>query len=94
MTTEATEDRGRVPGSDTQEVSCGVNGEGRVLAQQGVKLAGEVSETPAGEKVVALVGELFLEQGDEMGAGVKELSCRTSGRRRDFVSGAGVIKWL
>ena len=94
VTTEATQDRGSVPDRNAQETSCGVNGEGRVLTQQGVELAGEVSQAAAGEEVVALVGKLFFEQGDEVGAGVEELCCRTNWRRRDFVRGAGVIKWL
>ncbi len=81
VTAETAQDRGGVPGGDTQEASGGVNGEGRVLAQEGVELAGEVSEAAAGEEVVALVGELFLEQGDEMGTGRTELSCRTSQRQ-------------
>lgn len=77
---ESAQDRGGVPGGDAEDSCCGVHRQAAELAKCRVDLAGEMAEAAAGEEVVALVGQLFLECRDQIGAFSEE-----------FGRGAGVI---
>ena len=70
VATETAEDRGGVTGADPEQASGRVDGQGRVLGEERVDLAGEVSEPGAGEEVVAL---------PEVASGVSERAVVTSG---------------
>jgi hypothetical protein len=80
---EPAEDRSGMAGTDSQQPSGRVNGQGGVLGEERVDLPSDVSEPMTRKKVVAAVSELALQRGHQGAAEIEK-----------FGGGAGVIKWL
>ena len=80
MLTRTAEDRGGVTDADFEQTSGRIDREGRVLGEEGVDLASEVTEAGTAQEVVAAVSELKFQRGHQRRSKVEQ-----------FGRGAGVI---